>query len=196
MVVSKTRNAARWSRVLLWGVLVAPLAYQFRNYGSGAIYYGEILHWTGLHATHLLLLTLAVTPLSRFMKRGSLVLFLRRHRRDFGIATFVYSVAHAGVYVVRLADFTRVLDEAFEPGMLTGWISILIMAVLAATSNDLSVQHLGGRWRQLHSAVYAAAPLAVLHWVLTAFDPKVAYTYLAAVAFLLVLRLRRKRQPN
>ena len=186
----------RWpvGRVLLWVLLVAPLAFQLYRYAAESVYYGEILHWTGLHATNLLLLTLVISPLLRILPRQKIFAWLRRYRRDLGLLTFIYAVAHAAVYVVRIADGARILDEAMEPGMLTGWVAFAVLLVLALTSNDRSVRALGPSWGRLHKAVYAAAILTMAHWVLTAFDPTVGYTYLGTLVVVLLLRLVPRRR--
>lgn len=187
----------RWpaARVLLWVLLALPLAVQVYRYADESIYYGEILHWTGLHATNLLSLTLAITPLVRIFPRQKALAWLRRYRRDLGLVTFVYTAAHAAVYLVRIADGTRILDEATEAGMLTGWVAFAVMLVLALTSNDASVRALARSWRTLHKTVYAAAILTMAHWVLTAFDPTVGYVYLGILVVLLLLRLVPRRAP-
>ncbi len=181
-------------RVLLWALLVAPLAIQVYRYSSESIYYGEILHWTGLQATHLLLLTLAITPLLRMFPGQRTFVWLRRYRRDLGLVTFVYVAAHAAVYIVRIADGPRILEEALEVGMWTGWIAFAVLLVLALTSNDVSVRALGQLWRRLHMSVYAAAILTMAHWVLTAFDPTVGYVYLGILVVLLLPRLLPRRK--
>ena len=186
------RRGVRWSRVWLWLIAVAPLAWQLWRYLAERIYYGEFLHWTGLQATHLLLLTLAITPVVRALPRLQPFAWLRRHRRDLGLLTFVYAAAHTLVYLLRLADAARIIEEALEPGLLTGWIAMLAFALLAATSNNVSVRHLGKRWHWLHRAVYPAALLTLAHWILTAFDPTTAYIYLGLLLALLALRLRNR----
>ena len=176
-------------RVLLWALLVAPLAVQFYRYAKDSIYYGEILHWTGLHATNLLLLTLAIAPLVRFFPGRQVLAWLRRYRRDLGLLTFTYAAAHTAVYLVRIADIKRVLEEAIEPGMLTGWVAMAVFLVLALTSNDVSVRVLGRTWGRLHKSVFVAAILTMAHWVLTAFDPTVGYVYFGILFVLLLARL-------
>ena len=118
-------------------------------------------------------------------------------RRDLGIAAFVYAAAHTVVYLARKDDVARILAEAAEPAMWTGWIAFLIMLPLALTSNNISVRALGARWKLLHRAVYVAALLTFLHWVWSAFDPFAGYVHAGVLAFLLLLRwwqVRRRRR--
>ncbi|MDJ0940619.1 MAG: hypothetical protein QNJ00_12740, partial [Woeseiaceae bacterium] len=109
------------------------------------------------------------------------------------------SAAHALAYIAREADLRVIVDEALGMDLATGWIAGLIFLLLALTSNDLSVRKLGKRWKRLHTAVYAAAILTLLHWVLTAFDPTAGYVHTGVLAALFGLRwwlLRRSRRPT
>ena len=181
---------------MLWVLLVLPLAVQLYRYVNESIYYGEILHWTGLHATNLLLVTLAITPLVHFLPGRSALAWLRRYRRDLGLITFAYAGAHAAVYLVSIADLPRILEEATEAGMWTGWVAFAVMLALALTSNDQSVKSLGRSWGRLHKTVYVAAILTMLHWILTAFDPTTGYIYLAFAIALLLVRLMPRRKVD
>jgi sulfoxide reductase heme-binding subunit YedZ len=66
--------------------------------------------------------------------------------------------------------------------------------VLAVTSNDASVRLLKAGWRRVHWFVYPAASLTAAHWVLTAFDPVLAWIHAAVIAALLALRFVPKRR--
>ncbi|AWI59573.1 PepSY domain-containing protein [Sinorhizobium fredii] len=56
------------------------------------------------------------------------------------------------------------LDEFFALGIWTGW-AFAILIPLALTSNDWSQRLLLSRWKQRQRLVYAAAALAVFHWI-------------------------------
>ena len=177
-----------WPRAALWVVLIIPLLVQTHRYLTGSAFYGEYLHWTGHWSVWLLLLVLAVTPLRKLLRRLAWSSWLLKARRDLGIATFLYAAAHTIAYLVRKADLSRILSEATDPGMLIGWVALLGMLLLAATSNDRSVRRLGGRWKALHRLIYAVALLSVGHWILTAFDPAIGYVHLALLLLLLLVR--------
>ena len=74
-------------------------------------------------------------------------------------AAFAYAALHAAVYVLRLGDLPRILTEALEAGLITGWLAFAIFVPLALTSNNASMRWLGRSWKRLHRAVYAAAVL-------------------------------------
>lgn len=177
----------RW---LLWLVLALPLLWMTWQYAAESVYYGEYLHWTGVQSARLLLLTLAVTPVMRLLPRAAAVRWMMRRRRDLGLVTFVYALAHTIAYLVRKSDLQLIASEGLEADLLTGWIAFLVFVALAVTSNNVSVRALGRKWRGLHKTVYVAAILTYLHWVLTAFDPTAGYVHGALAMVLLLARLR------
>ncbi len=180
------------SRYLVWTILSAPLLVFCWQYATGRLFYGEFIHITGDWSARLLILTLAVTPLRRLFPRQGWTTWLVRQRRYLGVATFAYAVPHLVAYLVKLADADRILSEGIEPGMLTGWIAMLIFTLLAITSNNSSVRALGIRWKLLHRLIYAGAVLTFLHWILLAFDPLQGYIHAAVLAVIVALRFVRR----
>jgi sulfoxide reductase heme-binding subunit YedZ len=181
------------SAPFLWIVLAIPGLLILANYATGAMSYGEFIHWSGDISVWLLITALAVTPLRRIVK-GGFNLWLGQRRRDIGVASFAYAAGHLGAYVMRKADAVLIIGEGLEPGLLTGWIAFAIFLPLAITSNDASARWLKAGWRRLHWFVYPAAVLTAAHWVLTAFDPTLAWIHAGIITALLALRLvPRKR---
>jgi sulfoxide reductase heme-binding subunit YedZ len=171
----------------LWILLAAPGLLLLQRYGSGAVSYGEFIHWSGDISVWLLIATLAVTPLRRIV-RGGFNVWLGKRRRDLGVATFAYAAGHLGAYLIRKADIDLIWLESVEPGLLTGWIALVIFLALALTSNNASARWLKAGWKRLHWLVYAGAALTAAHWLLTAFDPTVAIIHTTIIAALLALR--------
>lgn len=169
-----------------------PGIYWIQGYLRGAQFYGEVVHATGVLATQLLIVTLALTPLRRWLPRARWLGWLRQRRRYLGVAAFAYALMHALVYLLRQQDLARILCDLQEAAMWTGWLALLVMLPLAATSNDAAVRRLKWRWQLLHRAAYLVAILSFTHWILSAFDPVPAYIYLAVLAALESLRLRRR----
>jgi len=182
------------SRVLVWAVLFVPLLVLCWQYATGVLFYGEFIHITGDWSARLLILTLLVTPLRRLMPRQRWVAWFGRQRRYLGVATFAYAVPHLVAYLVKLSDMGRIVSEGIDPGMLTGWVALLIFTALAITSNNTSVRRLGSCWKSLHRFVYAAAVLTFLHWILLAFDPVQGYIH-AGVLFV-IQALRFVKRPK
>jgi methionine sulfoxide reductase heme-binding subunit len=177
------------SRPLFWLLLALPGLWFGWQWVSGAQTYGQIVSDTGIIATQLLLVTLAVTPLRRLFRKSRVLLWAVRRRRELGLATFGYAAGHLVVYVVRKLDPGLMLAEAAEPWLLSGWLSLILLAALALTSNDASVRRLRRWWKRLHRLVYPATALVFIHWLLSAFDPTSAYLYLAAITALQAVRL-------
>lgn len=178
-------------RIALWVVLYGVLAGQTYRYQSDIVFYGEYVHWTGLHATHLLLVVLVMTPLRHLLPHVRWIKRVSTFRRDIGVAVFGYSLAHTIAYLQRQPGLQEIVADAVTFGFLAGWIALAAFLTLAATSNDYSVHRLGRNWRRLHSIVYAGAILTMTHWIITAFDPAKGYLYLAILLLLLGLRAIR-----
>jgi len=173
----------------VWLLLAAPGAVLTYRYARGATFYGEYLHATGELGVRLLILTLAVTPLKLLFRSAGWVRWLARRRRYLGVAAFGYSLLHVVAYLER-QPLPTIAKDAAELALMTGWIALLVMLMLAATSNDTAVRRLRAGWKWLHRTVYLAAALTFGHWILTAFDPTAAYVHLAILAALEAVRLR------
>lgn len=185
------------SPYVLWTVLALPAVYTGIAWWRGATFYGEVLHASGDLAAQLVIVTLAVTPLKYAFPRARFTRWLRRSRRYFGVAAFGYAFVHAVVYLQRQADLSSIVDDAAATAMWTGWLALIVMLPLAATSNDASVRRLGRRWQLLHRLVYPAAVLTFAHWILTAFDPVPGSIHAGVLAAIVAIRLwlgRRRRR--
>lgn len=127
--------------------------------------YVNLIYHSGLWATYLLLACLAVTPLRRITGIGRLA----QLRRLLGVASFCYCVLHVIAWFgLRFWDWAALGSEL--AGRLSLWIatlSMLVLLALALTSFDGVIRAMGQRWKKLHTLVYAAAFLAVLHFLLS-----------------------------
>jgi len=166
---------------LLAALLALPWALLAAGYWMERLFYGEVVHESGMWAIRLTMAALLVTPLRRLFPRHAWTTWLVERRRYLGVAAFAYVLLHTAVYAQR-AGLTRTLSEATELGLLTGWLALLIFLPLAATSNDVSVRRMGVAWKRVHRFVYLAAVLSFVHWVLVAFDRTAAYLHLAILA--------------
>lgn len=124
----------------------------------------EAIHFTGLWAVRFLLLSLAVTPLRRIFHWPKLVLA----RRTLGLAAFFYAAFHLALFAVDQGSVVTAAREiALRAYLTVGAVVVAVLLVLAATSFDGAIRRLGAhRWNALHATVYAAAPLAVLHFLI------------------------------
>lgn len=140
---------------LLWGALTA-------NLGPNPA--EALIRSTGDWTLRFLCLVLAVTPL-RVMTRTPA---LARLRRMVGLFVYFYALLHMLCYAwldmeFVVADIAR--DIAKRPFILVGFLSLLLLTALAATSFNRAIRLLGARrWQRLHRLVYLVAGLAVLHF--------------------------------
>ncbi|MEQ1580133.1 MAG: ferric reductase-like transmembrane domain-containing protein [Steroidobacteraceae bacterium] len=181
------------SRYLLWILLALPAAFILGGYWRETLVYGEVVHSSGETAARLLIITMAATPLCLMFPGARLPRWLLMNRRYLGVASFAYALLHALTYLERKADLATIVDEGLEVGMATGWVAMVLMLLLAVTSNDASVRLLRKAWKSLHRWVYAAALLTYLHWVLSAFDPTGASIHFAVLALLEGYRIWKVR---
>ena len=148
-----------------------------------------------------LCLVLAITPVRVLTGTPALA----RFRRMLGLFVFFYAMLHMLAYAwfdMGLDGGAIVRDIPKRPFILVGFIALLILAALAATSFNRAIKWLGGaRWRVLHQAVYGVAGLALLHffWMRAAKNNFAeVFVYAAILALLLGWRVvhgeRQKRR--
>lgn len=156
------------------------------NLGANPI--GELTNESGVWSLRLLLVTLAITPLRRLTGLNWLISV----RRMLGLYAFTYGVLHLAVYwgLNQYFDLELIIGDLKRPYIIAGYLSLLLMVPLAATSTDAMVRRLGRRWQKLHRMVYAVAVLGVLHYLLLVkidFLPPLGYA--VALALLLAWRV-------
>jgi sulfoxide reductase heme-binding subunit YedZ len=153
-----------------------------------------LIRGSGDWVLRFLCLTLAVTPL----REGLGLPELARFRRMLGLYAFFYAVLHFLSYAwldMGLEAEAIARDIPKRPFALVGFLALLLMLPLAATSVRRAVRALGGaRWQALHRLVYAVALLGLLHffWMRAAKNrfAEVA-VYALVIGVLLGWRLRR-----
>ncbi len=149
----------------------------------------------GEWALRLLLLTLAATPLQRWLKWGLLL----RYRRMLGLFAFFYALLHllAFIWFEHFFAWSELLTDIIKrPFIAFGMVAWLMLLPLAVTSSRRAVRRLGyGRWLALHRLVYLAAALAVGHFfMLVKADLREPAVYAGILSVLLLARL--VRQPD
>jgi len=110
-------------------------------------------------------LTLAITPLRQVTGLAALA----RFRRMLGVFTFFYASLHLLAYGwldMGLALDDIAADIVKRPFILMGFTAWALMLPLFATSFNRAIKSLGARrWQALHRLVYAAAVIALLHFI-------------------------------
>ena len=153
-----------------WVVLALPAPALIIDFEERERYYAEIMYESGLLATQLVLLALAITPLLHLTRGWKLaqrgLRWLQRRRRYIGVAAFCYATLHTLFYLRQTGSLELAALDLAEFDLAIGWLAFALLTVLAATSNNISVRLLGRRWKVLQRAAYAAAALTALHWYL------------------------------
>ncbi len=186
----------RAPQLLAIALAAAPLlALGVRAVGGGlsANPIEDVTHVTGEWSLRLLLLTLAVTPLRRWLGWA----WLAPLRRTLGLATFAWVCLHLLTWVLldQFFDWQAMLEDVLERRFITaGMAGFLCLLPLALTSTRASMRRLGRRWVALHRLVYVAAGLGVIHflWGVKA-DLAAPLAYAGVLAVLLGARLRLRR---
>lgn len=184
-------TAAARSRPFLWMILALPALWiGWRWVVTPEFYgFGHAIKDSGDWAAWLLLVTLAVTPLRLAIGTRPLTRWLLLRRRDLGVASFAYAMGHTAIYLIDKAVPSKMLEEAANAELLTGWLALALFVPLAVTSNNVSVRAMKRAWKRLHRLVYPAAVLVFVHWALTAFDPTTAYVHIAILAAIEATRI-------
>ena len=160
----KSFFAIRRLKIALWCWAAAPLvdlAWRAFVQTLGPNPQETLLRATGLWCLVLLLVTLSITPLRKWLDWAELI----RVRRMLGLWVFAYAVVHGLGFWAFEHDFNwaAVLQDAFKrPFVTVGLLSLALLTPLALTSNQWSMRRLAGNWKKLHRLVYVVAALSVL----------------------------------
>ena len=136
------------------------------EYGTPLVLaYGGLTYWSGVWATVILLMALAVTPAATIFRWPALI----DVRRMIGVTALVYTIVHIVIYFAfRRWDFTLIANDlTTRLTLIVATLSTIGLIALGATSVDAAIQYMGARnWQRLHTANYAISGLAILHVVL------------------------------
>jgi sulfoxide reductase heme-binding subunit YedZ len=131
--------------------------------GLGADPVEEVIHFTGIGAFNLLLITLSVSPLAKLIKKG----YLLQTRRLLGLYAFSYAVCHLFNFIAFDIQFSGALflNEVIErPYITIGMLAFLLLTALAVTSLNKLRRKMGKAWQKLHNVSYVIAILVVIHF--------------------------------
>lgn len=154
-----------WLRAVAFAAAIAPglwIAVAYVTDGLGAEPLKAATHLTGDWTLYLLLAGLAVTPLKGLLGWSRLVAI----RRLLGVAAFCYIAGHLLLYVGDQSwNLVRVAGEIASRIYLTlGFVTLLGLATLAATSFDAAMRRLKRNWKRLHRTIYPLTALGLLHF--------------------------------
>ena len=157
-------KASAFVLVLLPGI---RLAYQTAagEFGLMAMAYGGLTYWSGVWATVVLLMALAVTPIIVVFRWPALI----DVRRMMGVMALIYTIAHIILYFgLRSWNFDKIgIETVTRLTLFVATLSTIGLIILGATSLDAAIRRMGPKgWQRLHNTNYIISALALLHVVL------------------------------
>ncbi|MFV0409891.1 MAG: sulfite oxidase heme-binding subunit YedZ, partial [Paracoccus sp. (in: a-proteobacteria)] len=158
------RRIPEWAVWLLGALPLALLVLDTLSGQLGIDPVRDIEHRLGRTAFYFLIASLAVTPLRRLTRINAFHM-----RRALGLLSFSYALLHIAswaLFDMGLLWGQMLSDLLKRPYLFLGMAGFVILLALAVTSNRASIRKLGRNWHRLHRAVYVAAVLIGLHWLL------------------------------
>ncbi|MBN7824085.1 protein-methionine-sulfoxide reductase heme-binding subunit MsrQ [Bowmanella dokdonensis] len=154
-----------------------------------------VLHFTGISAFNLLLLSLTMSPLAKMFKQGQFI----RFRRLLGLYAFFYAFLHLASFILfeLQLEWRMLLAEIIErPYITVGMAAWLILLALTLTSTQAAQRKMVRRWQSLHNWIYPAAALVALHYIWSVKSDIVQpLIYIAMLAILLGFRKDKLLRP-
>jgi len=95
------------------------------------------------------------------IKKNQFLIWLLKYRRHFGVAAFSLGLNH-GISLIIKRNL-NLLDLQTYIEYFQGFSILLILTLLAATSNDEAVKKLKNNWRKLHQLTYLVIFLLPWH---------------------------------
>lgn len=177
----------RYLLALIPGIILF-LSFYFMNVVNPDILHkldlGLLLRGFGRVSFFYLILALVVTPIIALIKKDG----FSPYRRVFGVLAFLVAVAHGAVYFYEENLYHKsyfILEHFKELDVFSGVVAFIIIAILAITSNNFSIQLLKGTWKKLQSFVYPLFLIAAFH---VAFASRFDGFYMTTIGLLVLLR--------
>ncbi len=155
------------AKPILFAVLSLPFCWLFYGAltdGLGANPAEYLSRATGDWTLRMLCAVLVLPPLRQLTNTPQLM----RFSRMFGLFAYFYALLHFVSYAWfdKGFEFGEVLTDIVKrPFILVGFLALLLLTPLAATSFNRAIRGLGVvRWKALHRIVYLVALLALLHF--------------------------------
>lgn len=158
----------------------------------------------GNFALNLLVLILFVKPLSVIFPKITIFKKIVSYRRELGLLTFWSALFH-GVSLMYYLGFLSI-DEALKYASLGsfafwGFLGLIGMIVLGATSNKLSVMKLKRNWKKVHYIAYPTFFFVLIHGYMSSQDIKyiilgVTYTLLKSGQIYITYKKKQALKNN
>ena len=159
-----------WLKASTFALMLAPALRTgylvgIGDYGVMGVALNGLTYWSGVWATVIMLMALAVTPAVTIFRWPALI----DVRRMIGVSALVYTLAHIVIYFAfRRWDLALITnDMTTRLTLIVATLSTVGLIALGATSVDAAIRRMGARnWQRLHTTNYVISALAILHVVL------------------------------
>jgi sulfoxide reductase heme-binding subunit YedZ len=150
-----------------------------------------VIHFTGIGAFNLLLLTLLISPAAKRFRLG----FIMQTRRLMGLYAFGYAVFHVINFLAFDLQFawslffTEILER---PYISIGMLAFALLFTLALTSLNSIKSSMGRHWQSLHNSSYLIILLVAIHFywsVKSEITSPLFYLFLSS--FVLIIRYKK-----
>lgn len=145
-----------------------------------------VIHFTGIGALNLLLLTLSITPLAKVIKQGCLL----KVRRILGLYAYTYALFHLLNFLSFEVQFDGALfisEVIKRPYITVGMVAFFLLTALAITSIDRLKRKMGKSWQQLHNVNYLIILLVTIHFYWSVKSELISPLFYFTVAMVLLL---------
>jgi len=151
----------------------------------------RVIHFTGIGAFNLLLVTLTVSPIAKKFKKG----YLLQVRRLLGLYTFTYAFMHLINFLVfdlQLAWSLFFNEVLKRPYITIGMIAFILLSALAVTSVNSIKRKMGKSWQRLHNVSYLIVTLVSVHFYWSVKSELIApLFYILLTSVLLAFRYKK-----
>ena len=123
----------------------------------------RVIHFTGIGAFNLLLVTLTISPIAKKFKQG----YLLQVRRLLGLYAFSYAFMHVLNFLAFDLQFAWWLffnEIVKRPYITIGMLAFVLVAALAITSLNSLKRKMGKSWQNLHNFSYLIVVLVAIHF--------------------------------
>lgn len=187
--------------ILFLAILLAILLYVFsvNQFTNSAAAYVELGQNYAIIALGLIYLSLIITPIYFAFPKLPFKPLAIKSRRALGVSAFLFALMHAFLEFFKLfGGFSNLqyLHGKYLLAFLLGFVALLVLAAMTATSVNYAVKKMGKYWKILHRFIYLAGFLIVIHVLIIGSDfanflELEPLMYLVALIFLLILQAFR-----
>lgn len=151
----------------------------------------RVIHFTGIGAFNLLLITLTISPIAKKFKRG----YLLQTRRLLGLYGFSYAFMHVLNFLAFDLQFAWSLffaEVVKRPYISVGMVAFVLVMALAITSLNALKRKMGKSWQSLHNASYLIIILVAVHFYWSVKSELISpIFYFVLTVILLALRYKK-----